>query len=57
MQLKPKENIGDVRREQPVVRLIARGPTLARDSNRSKENYSRYAMTSRDILFNLPDAK
>lgn len=57
MQLKPKENVRDVRHEQPVIRVIAGEPTLARDSNRSKENYSRYAMTSKDILFNLPDAK
>ena len=37
----------NLRREQPAVRVIAGGPTLAGDSNRSIKNYARYAMTSK----------
>ncbi|KAH9698780.1 protein kinase domain-containing protein [Citrus sinensis] len=47
----------DLEREQPVIRVIAGGPTLARDSNRAWKNYERYAMTSKEVLFNLPAAK
>ncbi|XP_052295858.1 uncharacterized protein LOC127901870 [Citrus sinensis] len=46
-----------LRREQPAVRVIAGGPTLARDSNRSRKNYARYAMTSKEVLLNTPAAK
>ena len=44
-------------RKQPIIRVIARGPTLAGDSNRARKNYRRYAMTSKEVLFNLPAAK
>ena len=44
-------------REQPIIRVIAGGPTLAGDLNRVRKNYGRYAMTSKDVLFNLPAAK
>lgn len=40
-----------------MIRVIAGGPTLAGDSNRSRKNYSRYAMTSREVQFNVPAAK
>ena len=43
--------------EQPVVRVIVGGPTLAGDCNRSRENYARYAMASREVFFNTPAAK
>ena len=43
--------------EQPMVRVIAGGPTLAGDSNRLKKNYARYAMTSKEVFFNTPAAK
>ncbi|XP_015384309.1 uncharacterized protein LOC107176393 [Citrus sinensis] len=43
--------------EQPIVRVIAGGPTLAEDSNRSRKNYARYAMTSKEVFFNTPAAK
>ena len=38
--------------EQPMVRVIAGGPTLAGDSNRLRKNYPRYAMTSKEVFFN-----
>lgn len=44
-------------REQPTIRVIAGGPTLAGDSNRARKNYGKYAMTSKEVLFNLPAAK
>ena len=37
--------------------MIARGPTLAGDSNRSRKNYAKYAMTSKEVFFNTPAAK
>ncbi|XP_015384632.1 uncharacterized protein LOC107176502 [Citrus sinensis] len=43
--------------EQPIIRVIAGGPTLAGDSNRSRKNYARYAMTSKNVFFNTPVAK
>lgn len=43
--------------EQPIVRVMAGGPTLVGDSNRSKKNYARYAMTSKEIFFNTPAVK
>ena len=43
--------------EQPIVRVIAEGPTLAGDSNRSRKNYARYAMTCKDVFFNTPAAE
>ena len=42
---------------QPIVRVIAGGPTLAEDSNRSRKNYAKYAMTSKEVFFNIPAAK
>lgn len=53
----PEKGAENVRHEQPVVRVIAGGPTLAGDSNRSQKYYSRYAMTSREVIFNIPAAK
>ena len=47
----------NIEREQPVIRVITRGPTLAGDSNKARKNYGRYAMTSKEVLFNLPTAK
>ncbi|XP_024039560.1 uncharacterized protein LOC112098160 [Citrus clementina] len=47
----------NLRHEQPTVRVIAGGPTLAGDSNRSRKNYDRYAMTSKEVFFNTPAAK
>ena len=44
-------------REQPIIRVIVGGPTLAGDSNRARKNYGRYALTSKEVLFNLPTAK
>ncbi|XP_024039511.1 uncharacterized protein LOC112098123 [Citrus clementina] len=46
-----------LRHEQPAVRVIAGGPMLAGDSNRSRKNYARYAMTSKEVLLNTPAAK
>ncbi|KAK9181164.1 hypothetical protein WN944_024301 [Citrus x changshan-huyou] len=43
--------------KQPVVRVIAGGPMLAGDSNRSRKNYARYAMTSKNVFFNTTAAK
>ncbi|XP_052289963.1 uncharacterized protein LOC127899864 [Citrus sinensis] len=44
-------------REQPTIQVIAEGPTLAGDSNRARKNYGRYALTNKEVLFNLPAAK
>ena len=44
-------------REQPIIRVITGGPTLAGDSNRARKNYGRYALTSKEVLFNLQVAK
>ena len=38
--------------QPPMVKVIAGGPTLAGDSNRSRKNYARYVMTSKEVLFN-----
>lgn len=57
MQHGLEENTRDVICGQPVVRVIAGGPTLDGDSNKSRKNYSRYAITSKDVLFNVPAAK
>lgn len=57
LQHRPEENAKDVRREQPTVKIIVRGPTLVGDSNMSKKSYSRYGMTNRDVLFNVLAAK
>lgn len=46
-----------VKREQPAVRVIAGGPTLVGDLNRSRKNYSQYTMTSKDVLFNVLTTK
>ena len=47
----------DMEREQPFIRVIAGGPTLAGDSNRARKNYGRYALTCKDVFFNLLAAK
>ena len=44
-------------REQPTIRVISRESTLAGDSNRAQKNYERYAMTSKEVFFNLRAAK
>ncbi|XP_024042887.1 uncharacterized protein LOC112099686 [Citrus clementina] len=49
----------NLRREHPTVKVIAEGPTLAGDSNRSRKNYARYFMTNEDeegILYPHEDA-
>ncbi|XP_024043039.1 uncharacterized protein LOC112099801 [Citrus clementina] len=43
--------------EQSMVRIITGGPTLVRDSNRSRKNYTKYAMTRGEVFFNTPAAK
>lgn len=43
--------------EQPVKKVIARGPTLAGDSNKTHKTYRRYAMINCDVLFNMPAPK
>ena len=48
---------GALELEQPTIQVIAGGPTLAGDSNRARKNYARYALTSKEVLFNLPTAK
>ncbi|XP_024035511.1 uncharacterized protein LOC112096315 [Citrus clementina] len=40
-----------------MVRVIVGGPTLVGDSNRSRKNYARYAMTSKEVFFSTPAAK
>lgn len=57
LQFRIEENAGDVKDEQATVRVLAGGLTLVGDSNKSKKNYSRFAMTSNDILFNVPAMK
>ncbi|XP_024033596.1 uncharacterized protein LOC112095717 [Citrus clementina] len=47
----------DLEREQPTIRVIAGGPTLAGDSNRARKNYGRYVMTGKEVLLNLPAVK
>lgn len=37
----------DLEREQPTIRVIAGGPTLAGDSNRVRKDYEKYALTSK----------
>lgn len=43
--------------EQATIRVIAGGLTLVGDSNKSKKNYSRFAIASNDVLFNVPATK
>ena len=47
----------DLEREQPTIRVIEGGPTLAGDSNRVRKNYGRYTLTSKEVFFNLPTTK
>lgn len=51
------KNIRDMKHEQPTITVIAGGPTLAGDFNRARKNYERYALTSKEIFFNLPVVK
>lgn len=51
------ENSSKITHEQPIVRVIIEGPTLAWESNRALKNCARYAMTNRDVLFNMLAAK
>ena len=44
----------DLEREQPAIRVIAGGLTLAGDSNRVRKNYGRYTLTGKEVFFNLP---
>ena len=37
--------------------MITGGPILAVDSNSARKNYGQYALTSKDVFFNLPAAK
>ena len=52
-----KESASEMVGKQHMVRVITGGPTLAENSNRARKNYSRYDMSNRDVLFNLPTAK
>lgn len=52
-----EKNVEDVGHEQPAIRVIVGGPTLAGDLNRSQKSYSRYAMTSMEVMFNVPAMK
>lgn len=52
-----EESAGEMVGKQPVVRVIAGGLTLAENSNRARKNYSRYEMSSQDMLFNSPTTK
>ncbi|XP_052291856.1 uncharacterized protein LOC127900699 [Citrus sinensis] len=54
---KEEQSDRNLSHEQPTVRVIAGGPTLAGDSNRSRKNYAKYAMTSKEVFFNTPAAK
>lgn len=40
-----------------MVSVIAGGPMLIGDSNKARKNYGKYAMTSSEILYNIPTAK
>lgn len=44
----------DLEREQPAIRVIVGGLTLTGDSNRVRKNYGRYALTGKEVFFNLP---
>ena len=37
----------NLEREQPTILVIAGGPTLAGDSNKARNNYGRYVLTSK----------
>lgn len=47
----------DVDCEHSTVRVITGGLTLVGDSNRARKNYWRYAMNTREVLFNLSAIK
>lgn len=47
----------DLEHEQPAIRVIAGGLTLAGDSNRVRKNYGRYALTVKEVFINLPATK
>lgn len=51
------QNASSTRCKQPVVSVIAGGPTMAENSNRSKKNYLRSAMISKEVFFNTPTTK
>lgn len=44
----------DLEREQPAIRVIVGGLTMVGDSNIVKKNYERYALTVKEVFFNLP---
>ena len=46
-----------LKHEQPTIRVIVGGPTLTGDSNRARKNYGRYALTSKNVLFNFSTDK
>lgn len=51
------QNARNAGHKQHVVRVIAEGPTMAEDSNRSRKNYARYVITSKEIFFNTRATK
>ncbi|XP_052291712.1 uncharacterized protein LOC127900595 [Citrus sinensis] len=52
-----KQSDRNLSHEQPIVRVIVGGLTLAGDSNRSRKNYAKYVMTSKEVFFNTSAAK
>ena len=52
-----EQNNRNMGHEQSMVRVIAKGPTLVGDSNRSRKNYTKYVMTGNEMFFNTPAAK
>lgn len=51
------QNARNAGHEHPIVQVITEGLTMAKDSNRSRKNYARYAMTSKKVFFNIPATK
>lgn len=51
------QNAGNAGHEHHIVKVITEGPTMDKDSNRSRKNYARYAMTSKEVFFNIPATK
>lgn len=47
------EQVRVMDQERPIVQVTTRGPMMAVDPNRARKNYSKYASTSREVLFNM----
>lgn len=52
-----EERARDMGREQPILRVIARGSMLARDSNKAIRNYNIFSMTSSEMAFKISTTK